>query len=282
MIYFIILFKKIYILFNIICLYLYLYMTPIFLWFFNNSIEMKNYFFVNFLKKNFRTAEKLGVYNNINFNTLKIKKELNLLIFNHTSLLDNFIGAIIAENSNISWNDVRTISRISRRKIQNTILKSHDMFLVSGNLNIDTHTFNDLWIKWQKSNDAIQIVLFPEGIIYNDITKDKTITKSENYILKNILKIDKFDNLLFPHIGAYNLIINKLKNQIKNVYDISILYQNNEGERIINEEVLLDHLARNDLKINIKIEHHNIEKVIKDPYWLFKIWKKKDEWINSF
>ena len=257
-------------------------MTPIFLWFFNNSIEMKNYFFVNFLKKNFRTAKKLGVYNNINFNTLTIKKELNLLIFNHTSLLDNYILTIIAENSNISWNDIRSISRISRRKIQNRVLKSHEMFLVSGNLNIDTQTFNDLWIKWKRSNDVIQIVLFPEGIIYNDTTKDKPITKSEKYILKNILKIDKFDNLLFPHIGAYNLIINKLKNQIKNVYDISILYQNNQGKRIINEEVLLDHLARNDLKINIKIEHHNIEKVIKDRYWLFKIWKKKDEWINSF
>jgi len=272
--------KKIYILYQIIKLYLYLYLTPLFNYFFRDSLEMKKYWFINYLKRMNNTSINLGLYDNINIEK-PINKKINFLILNHTSTMDNFILSKLFDISNITWNDIRTISRISSRKIQNTILEQHQMFLVSGDLETDTKKFETIWKKWEKSEDIIQITLFPEGIIYNDTTKNKEITKSQKYILKNILKIDNLENLLFPNIGAYNLIINKLKNQIENIYDLSISYTNNKGKRIYNEEVLLDHLAKNDLKINVKIDSYDVNQVIKDPYWLFKIWKQKDQWLNE-
>ena len=272
--------KKIYILYQIISLYLYLYLTPFFNYFFKDSLEMKKYCFINYLKRMNNTSINLGLYDNINIEK-PISKKINLLILNHTSTMDNFILSKLFDISNITWNDIRTISRISSRKIQNTILEQHQMFLVSGDLETDTKKFETLWKKWEKSEDIIQITLFPEGIIYNDTTKNKEITKSQKYILKNILKIDNLENLLFPNIGAYNLIINKLKNQIENIYDLSISYTDKKNKRIYNEEVLLDHLAKNDLKINVKIDRYDVNQVIKDPYWLFKIWKQKDQWLNE-
>jgi len=274
--------KKIYIIFNLLYLYAYLFLTPIFSYFIQNSNSMKNYFFINYGLMMNNTSKKINLYSNINCVTPhKINKEMNLLILNHTSILDNYVLSKILSDSKFSWNDIRSISRISNRSIQNTVLEEHGMFLVSSDLKTDTEKFETVWKKWEKSNDTIQILLFPEGTIFNDTTKNKEITKSQKYILKKILKIDNFENLLIPKIGAYNLIINKLKDQIKNIYDFSISYTDNNNKRIYNEEVILDHLAKNDLKIDVKINRYDVNQVIKDPYWLFKIWKDKDQWLNE-
>ena len=274
--------KKSFIIINLLFLYLYLFMTPIFSWFYNKSNEMKKCFYSNYLDKMNFVAKNINLYDNINcVNNTILEKKLNLLLLNHTSIFDNYILAKILTNSSLSWNDIRTISRISNRSIQNSVLEKHGMFLVSGELETDTKTFEKIWKKWETSDDNIQIILFPEGTIFNDTTKNKEITKSQKYIMNKILEIENFYNLLFPNIGAYNLIINKLKNKIKNIYDISISYTDNNNKRIHNEEVILDHLARNNLKINYKVDRYDINQIIKDPYWLFKIWKKKDQWLNE-
>jgi hypothetical protein len=243
---------------------------------------MKKYFFINYGLMMNNTSEKINLYSKINCVTPhKINKEMNLLILNHTSILDNYVLSKILSDSKFSWNDIRSISRISNRSLQNIVLEEHGMFLVSSDLKTDTEKFETVWKKWKNSDATIQIILFPEGTIFNDTTKNKEINKSQKYILKKILKIDNFENLLFPNIGAYNLIINKLKDQIINIYDFSISYTNNNNKRIYNEEVLLDHLAKNDLKIDVKIDRYDVNQVIKDPYWLFKLWKQKDQWLNE-
>lgn len=271
-------FKKMYIIIQIVILFSYLYLTPIFSWLFGK--RMKKICFYNYLKQMNRTSNLIYFKKCIKENNQIIKKKINIWILNHTCQLDNLIISNQLENNKFSWNDLRTISSIENN-IMDNILEKHGMFLVSGNLIKDTKTFENLWKKWSDTDDTIQIILFPEGIIYDSNTKNREYTKSQKYILNSKLEIEKFNNLLFPNIGAFNLVIDKLGNSIDSVYDFSISYKDKNGNRVFDELNILDKLTNNDLTVNVKVEKHSIENVSKDRYWLFKIWKKKDFWLEN-
>jgi len=273
----IILLKKIYIIIQIIILFSYLYLTPLFSLIFGK--RMKKICFYNYEKQMNKTGKNIFFNKLVHFNYFKIEKKINIWILNHTCQLDNIIIATSFVKSNLSWNDARTVSSIEN-SIMDNILEKHGMFLVTGDLIKDANTFENLWKKWENTQDIIQIILFPEGTIYDSNTKNREYTKSQKFILKNKLNIDKFNNLLFPNIGALNLIIDKLRNSIDSIYDFSISYKDKSNNRIFDELNILDKLAKNDLEVNVKIDRYNIDDVIKDKYWLFKIWKEKDLWID--
>ena len=244
---------------------------------------MKKKFFTNYCITMNNVSNQINFSNNININHIKIDKtKKNLFILNHSSIFDNFILANICVQNNISWNDLRTVSSKSEKKsLQNRVLDIHQMFLVSGNLQEDSKTFENLWEKWKESEDNIQIILFPEGTIYNNTTLNKEYTKSQKYIMNKIINTSKFKNLLFPNIGAFNLIIDKLSKELEYVYDFSITYKDINKNRVFNEENIVNNLAQNNLFINVEIKKYSIKDVIKDPYWLFKLWEKKDRWYEE-
>lgn len=273
----IIFFKKIYIIIQIIILFSYLYLTPLFSALFGK--RMKKICFYNYEKQMNKTGKNISFNKLVRFNYFKIEKKINIWILNHTCQLDNLIISNRLENNNLSCNDVRSVSSIEHN-IMDNILEKHGMFLVTGDLIKDANTFENLWKKWNNTKDIIQIILFPEGTIYDSNTKDREYTKSQKFILKNKLNIDKFNNLLFPNIGALNLIIDKLQNSIDSIYDFSISYKDKSNNRVFDELNILDKLAKNDLVVNVKVDRHNIKDVMKDKYWLFKIWKEKDLWIE--
>ena len=99
--------------------------------------------------------------------------------------------------------------------------------------------------------------------------------------MNKVVKNPKFNNLLFPNIGAFNLIINKLSNELDYIYDFSITYRDKDKNRVFNEENVVLNLADNNLNVNVKIRKYSVKEVIKDPYWLFKLWSEKDIWYDT-
>lgn len=272
-------FYKIYVLYQLVSLYLYLYMTPMFNYFYQTPEIMKEKCFTNYINKVKIVCKNIGLYDKIIITgDIHLKKTMNLIISNHNSIQDNLILSKIL-NETFSWNDLRTVSRISRRNIQNRTLELHNMLLVTGDLKHDYKACTDIIEKWKESSDCIQIILFPEGTIFQNIQSE--LNNSKKKLFKKILKKDDFyQNTLVPNIGIYNMLLTLLKSDIKYIYDLSVVYTI-KNKRICGELNILNALYDKDFRIHVRIDEYKIEEVLKDSYWLFKIWDKKDEWIAN-
>jgi hypothetical protein len=87
-----------------------------------------------------------------------------------------------------------------------------------------------------------------------------------------------FKFLLFPHSGIFSLLISKF-DEIKNIYDLTIVYKLKD-KRLIGEYEILSNLSNPNLEIIInldKYENRNIYEL-----WLYKVWEKKDTLISKF
>ena len=158
-----ILFKKIYISLNFLFLYLYLYLTPFFNKFYKNTDIMRKFRYGNYLDKMNSISKKIDLFDNIKIEGLDnlIIDKYNFLLFNHSSVIDNFIISKLFDNSNIGYDDLRTVSKMSRN-LQNIALEIHESLLVSYNLSKDIKTTDIVTKKWIRSKNNIQIILFPE------------------------------------------------------------------------------------------------------------------------
>ena len=217
--------------------------------------------------------------NNIN-KKIKIKGSIkidnnvwNIIISNHSSIFDDIILSKIFVDNNIKWLDIRTVSNKSRRKIQNYAFNIFDMFLVSKNLKEDTKFLNKLSYKWRRKNKPLQIILFPEGTIYN-----KQKLSKESFEFLNKRSISKYKNILLPHNGIFNLLISKF-NEIKNIYDLTIIYTLNK-KRLIGEYEIFSNLSNPNLEIIINLERYENNNI--NEIWLYKVWEKKDTLISKF
>jgi hypothetical protein len=259
--------NKIYIIVNLFSTYLYLYLTPFLMYFYKNSTTMKKKWYKNYLYRMNVVSKNINIYSSIILNNpIKIKKQkMNLIIMNHSSILDNFILSKLLAYNNFSWNDIRTISRISTRSIQNKTLKIHGSLLLSKNLQQDLNSLKKIVNVWKKSQDCIQIILFPEGIIYSDVINNQ----------KN-----NYKHLLTPKIGMYNLLLDSFNQNIKYVYDITAVYTSGK-KRVEGELNILDALSKNNLDINLTMEEFKLSDIINDKKWLYKRWEYKDTWIND-
>ena len=156
--------NKIYIIINLFLTYLYLYLTPFLMYFYKNSTTMKKKWYKNYEGLMNTVSKNINIYNSIILNNpIKINsKKFNLIIMNHSSILDNFILSKLLVYNNFGWNDIRTVSRISTRSIQNKTLKIQGSLLLSKNLQQDLNSLKKIVNVWKKSQDCIQIILFPE------------------------------------------------------------------------------------------------------------------------
>uniref|UniRef100_A0A6C0EJI8 Phospholipid/glycerol acyltransferase domain-containing protein n=1 Tax=viral metagenome TaxID=1070528 RepID=A0A6C0EJI8_9ZZZZ len=240
--------------------------------FYTKTDVMRIKWYINYISFGNSISKTIKAYDNIIINNpIHIKKEkFNLILMNHNSILDNFILSKLLENSDFTWNDLRTVSRISSRKIQNSTLKLHGSLLVSQNLKNDVSTFRTIRNKWKTSKDTVQIILFPEGIIYQESTYNSQTAVSK----------DKYKNLLSPKIGIYNILLENFKDEIRYIYDITAVYISN-GERVLGELAILDALTKNTLKIYVDIKEYKLEDIVYNDNWLFERWKEKDLWIEN-
>lgn len=111
----------------------------------------------------------MGIYHKIKFDFDKEynKHNWNLIICNHSSFIDNFIASKFYALNNINWFDIKTVSHPSNL-IEEYFLTLFNFFITTKNLKNDVNYFNKLLYKWRKNNKKYQIILYPEGTIYEN------------------------------------------------------------------------------------------------------------------
>ena len=80
------------------------------------------------------------------------------------------LAKIFAGINSINWNQLRTISKISSRSIQNKTLNIQGSLLISKDFQQDISACKDKIEEWKNSQEDLQIILFPEGNIYQKNT----------------------------------------------------------------------------------------------------------------
>lgn len=179
----------------------------------------------------------------------------NILIFNHSSIMDSLIVGYMCNDNNITYNNLKTVSRFSRKDFQNKTMKFLDNLLINNNLKEDVKNMNLILKKW-RNNDKINVVIFPEGTI----ATTKSLIKS------------KYNYLLEPKNGIINSLLEKM--EYDNVYDITICYHI-KNKKLIGEKEIFLNIMNPKLNITIQIEKSNMQLDINS------IWSKKDNLIYN-
>lgn len=246
-------------------------------------IFLRSYIYLNLLvllkpfmkEQNIRTLYNiLKIVDNINYygfhkkiekkNYDKIITEKNkwgIIISNHKSVLDNIIIMIIMTDNNLNSNNLKTISKYSKKNLQNEALKMYNMVLLKRKWNDDIKYLNKMVYKWENENRNQQIAMFPEGSIL--------IEK----------KITTYNNLSNLHTGYFNYIINKVRN-VKYIYDLTIIYKVNNRILIGEKDIFYNFLTNPEFKIIINFDKYEKKNISEE--WLEKIWKKKDDFIMNY
>ena len=164
-------------------------------------------------------------------------------------------------DNNLNSNNLKTISKYSKKNLQNEALKMYNMVLLKRKWNDDIKYLNKMVYKWENENRNQQIAMFPEGSIL--------IEK----------KITTYNNLSNLHTGYFNYIINKVRN-VKYIYDLTIIYKVNNRILIGEKDIFYNFLTNPEFKIIINFDKHEKKNISED--WLEKIWKKKDDFIMNY
>ena len=187
----------------------------------------------------------------------KIKNANNLLIINHSSIVDNLLIAYILNLSKINYLQVKTVSKCSSRNIQNNTMKYLNHLLVFKNIKKDIINLKKIIPIWKKIKN-LNVIIFPEGTI---------VTKTNKCKYKYLLK---------PFTG----LINNLKSYLNfdNIYDITFCYSINNKKLYGEKEILLN-ILNPLLKINIIIK--NIKLEIHQELFITELWENKDKLIDK-
>ena len=189
------------------------------------------------------------------------KNKWGFIISNHKSILDSIIIMIIMKDNKLHFTNLKTISKYSKKNLQNEALKMYNMVLIKREWNDDIKYVNKMVYKWENENRNQQIVMFPEG----SILTEKTATTYNN--LRNI------------HCGLFNYIVNKIIN-VKYIYDLTIIYKVNNRILIGEKDIFYNFLTNPEFKIIINFDKYEKKNISED--WLEKIWKKKDDFIMNY
>jgi len=251
---------------SVILLYSYFYFSFILNIFYDNPEEMKLIWFKNFGKYWIKILNFFGLFDKIEicFNE-DIKDSFNLVLMNHHSIFDNFILCKILGNV---WNNTKTVSKYSNRSIQNKVMKIHGNMLV--NNNVKSLSESKEVINHWREKDILNVILFPEGTTYQN---SSNIDNKKAKILKSqMLEEYNFDQTIIPYDGAFNLLIEKLQDDIEYIYDVTTIYTINNKRIYGNEWKILSNLFNSNFKIHVNIEKYSLEnKVINIDKTTFKI-----------
>jgi hypothetical protein len=213
-------------------------------------------------------SRHMGLSSKIRFETDEIKGETwGLILLNHCSIVDNLV---LAHIKGVKWNDLRTISRISSKKLQNYILSLFDSLLINKDILHDMKQLKKILPLWRRAGKPLNLVLYPEGGIY----MGHGLSEKERGYLDR-LDLPPYEHLVFPSNGMCAAITSALK--IDYIYDISLVYLL-KGKRLIGEKEILLNLASRDLQIHVKMKRIPWRS---ENDLLYKLWSEKDQWINK-
>ena len=198
------------------------------------------------------------------------KRKWGLVIANHSSILDNLVLALLFRENGLTWNDMRTVSRISRKRIQNKVLRLFDSLLLNKEIAHDVQEFAQILPKWRAAG-PLQIILYPEGTIYTG----EGITAAQSSYLTG-LHVDPYTHVVFPSNGIFEMLIDRVAPDY--VYDVSIIYKCN-GRRLIGEKDILLNIHRDGVEIIVELKRD--ERSALNRNWLYRTWGAKDAWLNA-
>ena len=257
--------KEIILLILLFILYTYLYFSIIISWFYKDLDMMKKNWYSNFAKYVVIVLKLLKIDDKIIFKT-QIPENFNMIVMNHTSIFDNIILNYILEK-NYKWHEIRTVSKISSKSLQNKMLKINGNMLI--NKKIDNINQKKTILQWKKYS-KLAIILFPEGTVYRGNSK---LTKRKEMCLKKIgLKEKDFDGTIIPNDGIFNYIISEMDEDLESIYDITAIYTLN-NKRFYGREIdILFSIFKPSFKIYVNIEEYSLKnKIIKVNENIYKI-----------
>lgn len=255
--------------FYVFLLYLYLYSSIIFQLFHTNNDNMKHFWFDNYFKYWIYLLKITGLFNKIKFLGIsKIDSKQNIILMNHSSIFDNFILGNIFLNSSYTWNDIKTVSKISSRQIQNKVMNIHGNLLLNKDMKHDLRKKNTVFTNWKLKN-PLNIVLFPEGTIYQG---NVALSRDEKACLKKCNIVNGYNNLLYPKTGIFNYIMEEMSDNLEYIYDITTIYTVKNKRIYGNEWNMINYLFHPNFKVYINIEKYSLgNKIIKIKPDIYKI-----------
>ena len=259
--------KTFYILFLFSLVHFYFYLALLFILIVPNKNNMRVIFYKKygtFMDTIFYLSGLKAKIKDVKVEKVKIDGWRNLIILNHCSaILDNLVLAHFLRQNNFDWNNLRTVSRISKKKTsQNKILSFFDSLLLTKNLKHDQAILAKTLAKWHNTNLPLNIVLFPEGVTFEPGTHKKY---GKNY-----------KNVLAPKSGLFQLLIKGMR--FKHVYSIDILYKL-KNRRLSGDKDILFHMADPDFTIVVQLHKTDITKINEE--WIYSEWIRKDKWITE-
>jgi 1-acyl-sn-glycerol-3-phosphate acyltransferase len=271
--------KRVFLVVGIVAIYVYLYLALVFNLFYSTPAQMRLAWYTHYGKFIAFVARKTGLTKKIKIagETTIEKNKKGVLLLNHSSVVDNLIVALLLNQNEMNWNDMRTISRISRKTVQNKVLRLFDSLLVNKDIYHDMAEFNRVLPKWQAAG-PVQIILYPEGTIFMPETG---IAPAQTRFL-NSIQVKPYTQVLFPNNGIFELLIDRVKPDY--VYDISIMYtlkglKGLKGQRLCGEKDILSNLHRDEFNIQVYITKYAPDAI--HPNWLYRLWEKKDARLSK-
>lgn len=236
----------------ILVIYLYFYLTPLF-----EVMGIFNWMFDNYISFSIKCIKIIGLYDKIEFiGNIKMKSNKNLIIANHTSFLDNIVLMKLCYVSKFSFRNTKTVSRVSNKKYQNKLMSKHNNLLVEKNIVKDLSSNDKLFNNWKKYK-KLSIIIFPEGTI--NTGKKKSITQKETQLSNKIFDDTnkKYENVLFPKSGIFNLLLKNFNGQLETLLDLTIIYTKN-GKRLLGEKNIFKCIADDDFRIIVHIDKYKL------------------------
>jgi len=236
----------------IFIIYLYFYLTPLF-----EMLGIFNWAFDNYISFSMNCIKIIGLYDKIEFSgNINMHVTRNLIIANHTSVLDNVVLMKLLFTNQYTWNEIVSISRVSNKKYKNTIMCAHNNLLIDRDLEHDMSNKIKLFDSWKNYN-KLAIILFPEGT--TNTGKLKTMSEPEKQLSKHIFNKsnEKYENLLFPKSGLFNLILKEFDRDIKTLMDLTIIYTKN-GKRLLGEKNIFKSIMDDDFRIVVHIDKYKL------------------------
>ena len=133
---------------------------------------------------------------------------------------------------------------------------AHNNLLIDRDIQNDMSRNIKIFDTW-KNYDKLAIILFPEGT--TNTGKLKTMSEQEKQLSKHIFNksTEKYENVLFPKSGLFNLILKEFDRDIKTLMDLTIIYTKN-GKRILGEKNIFKSIMDDDFRIVVHIDKYKL------------------------
>lgn len=200
------------------------------------------------------------------------KNKNYFIISNHVSESDFLVFVNLFKNTN-SYKYLRFVikSQLKKYPILFNILDLLGFLFVERNYNLDKTIIENHMQKINKSGMSVNLILFPEGTIFNQ----NTLNKSRNFRCAN--NLHELNYVLTPKHKGFECILKEIKNSYLNeLLDITFAYADR------NEPSVFDIIFTNKkFKIYYKMEIIDVNKIEDSKQFLCSRWDLKENWLGN-